>query len=340
MNDTSTRRQRRYVLGGVFIGFLVLAGVMLAGVMETVFFALTVGYLLAPVRSFVSRRGVPNRIAAALTALLAFLVTVLLFAPIAIVVFVRLELVLKTLSNLPETLDVGFGPFAYTIVLADVIEMVVGWLSDAGTSLVGAAPVLLLQAALFVFLVYSILANRRSIQSTLTAVVPPQYRDLTDSLHERARRTLFGLYVIQAATAFGTFLIALPFLFGIGYDAPFALATTAGILQFVPVIGPSVLVVGLTVYHVAVGEILRAGIVLIGGGFLIALLPDLLIRPRLAVETAELPGSLYFIGFVGGVLTLGAIGVIAGPLIVALVIESGSQLAAVFENGTQTVSEA
>jgi predicted PurR-regulated permease PerM len=31
--------------------------------------------------------------------------------------------------------------------------------------------------------------------------------------------------------------------------------------------------------------------------------------------------SLYFVGFVGGVLTLGAIGIIAGPLIVAILVE-------------------
>jgi predicted PurR-regulated permease PerM len=50
------------------------------------------------------------------------------------------------------------------------------------------------------------------------------------------------------------------------------------------------------------------------------------IRTRLARETADLPGSLYFVGFVGGLLTLGPIGVIAGPLAVALVVEMGNLL--------------
>jgi predicted PurR-regulated permease PerM len=51
-----------------------------------------------------------------------------------------------------------------------------------------------------------------------------------------------------------------------------------------------------------------------------------LIRPRLAHETAQLPGGLYFVGFVGGLLTLGPVGVIAGPLVVALVVELSSLL--------------
>jgi predicted PurR-regulated permease PerM len=35
-----------------------------------------------------------------------------------------------------------------------------------------------------------------------------------------------------------------------------------------------------------------------------------------------MPATLYFIGFVGGVLSVGVVGVIAGPLIVALVAET------------------
>jgi predicted PurR-regulated permease PerM len=80
-------------------------------------------------------------------------------------------------------------------------------------------------------------------------------------------------------------------------------------------------VVSLTGYHVALGQLPQAVAIFVLGGVLIAWLPDVLIRPRLASETAHLPGGLYFVGFVGGLLTLGPVGVIAGPLVVALVLE-------------------
>jgi predicted PurR-regulated permease PerM len=67
------------------------------------------------------------------------------------------------------------------------------------------------------------------------------------------------------------------------------------------------------------------------GGGLIAWLPDLTIRPRLARRTADLDGSLYFIGFVGGLLSLGAIGVIVGPLVVALLAETAGLVADEFD---------
>ena len=146
------------------------------------------------------------------------------------------------------------------------------------------------------------------------------------ALHERASRTLYGLYVVQAATGVATFGLALPVFVAFGYPSPIALATLAGVLQFIPVLGPSVLIAGLTGYELMLGDGMRAVGILVIGGLAIAATPDVLIRPRLAAETAALPSTLYFIGFVGGVLTVGAIGIIAGPLVVAMVAELATRL--------------
>lgn len=54
----------------------------------------------------------------------------------------------------------------------------------------------------------------------------------------------------------------------------------------------------------------------------------MLIRPRLARRTADIPGSLYFVGFFGGVLTLSPIGVVAGPLAIGLFVEVATLLSA------------
>ncbi|MEF8779298.1 MAG: AI-2E family transporter [Haloferacaceae archaeon] len=331
MGGESGTRERRYVLAGVFVGFLAIAAALLAGVLGTIFFALTVGYLLAPVRRYLCRRGIPPRLAAAATATLALLAAVGVLAPLVIVVLLRLETVLAALSALPETVTLTAGPFTRHLVLAEVIDLLVNWLTTIAARTAAALPALLVKAALFFFLVYSLLAHRQSVQEAVTTVVPPRYRDLVESLHERARKTLFGIYVLQALTAFGTFLIALPFFFFLGYGAPIALATAAGILQFIPVVGPSVLLVGLSGYHFLLGEASIALAVLIGGGILVAGVPDVIVRAWLSSGTAELPGSLYLIGFVGGAFSLGLVGIIAGPLVVALVVESGSQLAAAFE---------
>jgi predicted PurR-regulated permease PerM len=61
-------------------------------------------------------------------------------------------------------------------------------------------------------------------------------------------------------------------------------------------------------------------IIILGLG-LIGFMPDAIIRTQLVSWAADLPVSLYFVGFVGGILSLGIIGFVAGPLIIALLVE-------------------
>jgi predicted PurR-regulated permease PerM len=170
--------------------------------------------------------------------------------------------------------------------------------------------------------VFALLLRTAETRRALIALVPHAYRDVIRTLSRRTRATLFGIYVLQAATAAGTFVVALVLFFLLGYPYSLALAVPSAVLQFLPVVGPSVLVGALALAHLAVGDASQAARVFVGGALLVAWLPDVLIRPRLARGTADLLGSLYFVGFVGGLLPLGPV----GPLAVALVIEMGELL--------------
>ncbi|MWV63552.1 AI-2E family transporter [Halorubrum sp. JWXQ-INN 858] len=317
---------RRHVLGGLTVAAGLLAVVILSEVVATVFFAMTVAYVLGPVRRRLRQRGLSRRLSAIITSLAAFLAVVAVIAPLFVVLVVRLDEAVLFVESIPDAISLSARGFEYTVVTADVTAVVARWLIAAGTAIVAAAPVLIVKLALFAFVVYGLLVHERRTHRATLALVPLGHRDLAEALHERASRTLYGLYVVQAATGFATFLIAIPVFVAFGYPSPIALATLAGVLQFVPVLGPSVLVVALAGSELMLGDAVSAVGILVVGGLFIAAAPDLLVRPRLAAETAELPSTLYFIGFVGGVLTVGPVGVIAGPLVVAIVTELATRL--------------
>lgn len=305
-----------------------VAALLLREVIATVFFAVTVAYVLGPVRRRLRHLGISRRSAAMATSLLAFLGAVVVLTPIVVVLVVRVDAAVAFVESVPETVTVSLAGFEHTLVTAEVTEVLVAWLIGAGTAVAAAAPVLLIKLALFAFVVYGLLYHEQRTRRAALALVPPAHRDVAEALNERIGRTLYGLYVVQVVTGVATFLVAVPVFVVFGYASPVALATLAGVLQFIPVLGPSVLIVGLAGYDFLLGDPVSAVGILIVGGTLIAAAPDLLIRPRLAAEAAELPGTLYFIGFVGGVLTIGPIGVIAGPLVVAVVSELAAQLSA------------
>ncbi|WP_435068126.1 AI-2E family transporter [Haloplanus sp. C73] len=317
---------RRYVLGALFGLLALTAAVLLAGVLATVFFAVTVAYLLVPLREELTRRGLSPWRASLVSTATAVIAVSLLALPLAVVVVGRLDAIIAFLAALPPTVSVELYGFSATVTLADARSVAVAFGRQLARTSVLAAPVLGLKLTVFVMVVFALLSRTAETHRAMIAVVPHGYRDVVRSLAQRARSTLFAIYVLQAATAVGTFVVALVLFFLLGYPYYLTLAVLSAILQFLPVVGPSLLIGLLAVAHLVVGDPAQAALVAVLGGFFVAWLPDVVIRPRLARETADLPGSLYFVGFVGGLLTLGPVGIIAGPLAVALVIEMGGIL--------------
>ncbi len=328
--------QRPYVLGGVLAVTALLAAVILIDVLATVFLALTVAYLLSPVRRQLRRRGFSRITATVVVTVAAVFAVLLVFSPLAYLLFIRFSDLVDIVTRLPDSLLIEFTGFSYTVVVGEVIAGSVEGLQAAAVGTLSALPVVLLQVALFVLLVFSTLYNEQNIRAAVISVVPPEYRDIAEALHNRAKDTLYALYVVQAATGFATFVLALPVFFIFGYSSPFVLAIVAGILQFVPILGPSVLIVALVASELLAGDI--AGAVAIGvvGGIVIVAVTDVILRPRLASRQAKLDSSLYFIGFVGGLLSLGAIGIIVGPLVVALLVEAAGLLTAEYADPNAT----
>ena len=316
-------RRRRYVLALLLVVFSLLAAAVLWEVVGTVFFAITVAYVLVPARNSLVNRGLSRRLSSALVTLGAFGVVSFVVAAMGYLLYLRRDSALALIESLPDTLSVTVAGMTYAAELSEIIAVLTASIRGIATGLAPVLPVLALKLVLFAILLFGLLLRPGAAGSGVRQVVPNEYHDILITLNERIRQTLYGIYVLQAATAFGTGLVALVVFYVLGYESVFTLAIIAGLLQFIPVLGPSVLV-GVLALVDLVGpapDPTRAVLVLVGGGILIGAVPDAVIRPRLASWAADLPTSLYFIGFVGGILTVGAIGFIMGPLVVALVIE-------------------
>jgi predicted PurR-regulated permease PerM len=322
-------RRRRYVLGLLLVAFALLAAFVLRAVLGTVFFAVTVAYVLVPARNRLVDRGLSRRLSSAIVTTGAFGVVLGVGGAFGYLLYQRRQSAFDLIDALPDTLSLEVAGMTYSAELSTVLASVTAALQGVATGAATALPVLALKLMLFAILLFGLLLRPGATGNAARRVVPGAYHDILVALNDRVRQTLYGIYVLQAATAFGTALVAFVVFFALGYDAVFTLAIVAGLLQFIPVLGPSVLI-GLLALVDFVGptpDPTRAVLVLVVGGVLIGAVPDAVIRPRLATWAADLPTSLYFIGFVGGVLTIGAIGFIAGPLVVALVVEAVELLA-------------
>jgi predicted PurR-regulated permease PerM len=312
---------RQRLLAALFVALATLAAAVLAEVLRTVVFAVTVAYVLYPLRQRLVGRGLPRRIACGVATAVAFLGATLLVAPLLYALYRRRAELIAILEGIPDVVPISVGDFETAIEVAPYVAAAEAFVRDVALALAGAAPVLVLELVVFTFLVYGILYRPGAVGAAVFGVLPPEYHDVPARLHERTRQTLYSIYVLQAATAAATFLLALVVFRVLGYGSPVLLAVIAGILQFIPVVGPSVLIVALGAGDVLVGQPGRAIAVLVIGLVVVAFVPDAVIRTRLAGWTGKISPGLYFVGFVGGILTLGAVGVIVGPLVVSLLLE-------------------
>ena len=324
---------RQRLLGVLLLALAALAAVVLAEVLRTVVFAVTVAYVLYPLRQRLVARGLSRRIACAAATAVAFVGATLLVAPLLYALYRRRSQLIDILEAIPNLVPISVGGFETVVEIAPFAAAAETWVRGVAFAVAGAAPVLVLELVVFTFLVYGILYRPTAVETAVFRVVPPEYHDIPTRLHERTQQTLYSIYVLQAATAAGTFVLAFAVFRLLGYGSPVLLAVIAGILQFIPVVGPSVLVVALGAGDLLVGETVRAVAVLVIGLVVVAFVPDAVIRTRLAGWTGKISPGLYFVGFVGGILTLGAVGVIVGPLVVSLLLEVIDMLS---ENGASS----
>lgn len=322
-------RNRLLVLS--LVALVALTVIVLSEVIYTIVFAITVTYTLLPARRLLVDRGYSRRVATTAVTGIAALALLAIVLPSAYVLYRRRWSLLDLLQSLPEEVPIVLGEFSFVVQTAPLVVAAGDLLRDVALSMASAAPVVALQALLFGLVVYGILLKPGAVRVVAFGLVPDSGHDILVRFNERVYQTLVGIYLVQAATALATGAVAYLVFAVLGYDAAVSLAVLAGVLQFVPVIGPSVVIIGLAVLDVLGGNAPRAAIVLLVGLVVVGFLPDAIIRPRFA-GVAKLPTTLYFAGFVGGVLTLGPIGFVVGPLVIGLLVEAVSLLSAELED--------
>ncbi|OYR48141.1 AI-2E family transporter [Halorubrum sp. Eb13] len=312
---------RSRVLGALLVATAVIAAFVLAEVLRTVVFAITFAYVLYPLRKRLVGRGLSRRVACAASTVLAFLAAALLVVPLLYVLYRQRSRLIDLLGQIPDVLVVEALGLRFPIEAAPVVSAVRIALRDLALAITAAAPRLALELIVFTILVYGLLLRPDAVGTAVFKIVPPEYRDIPMRLHRRTRTTLYSIYILQAATAAATFVLALALFALLGYRSPVLLAVIAGVLQFVPVVGPSVLVVALGTGDLLIGETTRAILVVVFGLGVVSFVPDAVIRTQLADWTGKISPGLYLVGFVGGILTVGAVGIIVGPLVVSLLLE-------------------
>ncbi|KAF5058722.1 AI-2E family transporter [anaerobic digester metagenome] len=216
-------------------------------------------------------------------------------------------------------------PFGGTLPLdpakvTEAVQAELGAFSNFLSSLVGELPIVGLETIVFFLVLYLTLEQGEATGKRLEAALPAHVRRPVERLWQMAVDVMYSIFVVHFATAFITFLIAIPFFWFLGYGHVLFFAVLSGVFQLVPFLGQTVILIVIGGYALAIGDLRGVLIILFIGYPFVAALPDWIMRPLLMGAQAKLHPVVMFIGFFGGITLLGLVGLILGPLLLALAV--------------------
>ena len=173
----------------------------------------------------------------------------------------------------------------------------------------------------FFFLSFSLFIYKgEEFYRSALAIIPGSLNHAIQKLTVSSVDMLYAIYVVQVIIVIITALIAVPFFLFLGYGHVLFFSSLAGMLKIVPVLGPSLLMAFLGVYAVSVSDVRGLLIIIFIGYPIVCAVPDLFIRPVLMGRRTCIHPVIMWIGFFGGLFTMGLVGFVLGPLILSLLI--------------------
>lgn len=183
-----------------------------------------------------------------------------------------------------------------------------------------AADIIVISVAVFLFTVFYILTHAGQIVRYVRARIPGRYRDLSGGISKNMRAVVYGsLYATFLTQIIKSVLILAMNLI---WDVPLALvlAIVSFFIGFFPVVGSWSVYVPVAVYLMVFRENVVGGVLMIVIGFLVnTVFMSLYLRPKIAAERSHVLNFYWmFIALVTGVYTFGIIGIVIGPVLIAV----------------------
>ena len=192
-----------------------------------------------------------------------------------------------------------------------------GSLAASGSGrLLGGLAVLVLDLALALFALFFFLRDAPAIVGVLKGFLPFHDQQRVRVVKQIEDLVFASVIAGLAVAAVQGFLGGLGFWI-VGVRAPAVWGTVMAFMSLVPIVGSSLVWGPVALWFLLTGDVTR-GLVLIGiGGGLVGM-ADNILRPLLLSGRSSMNGLVTFVALLGGMSAFGLIGLVFGPVVVAI----------------------
>jgi len=311
----------------IVLFFTLVALAVFWPVLDMVVLGASLAVVLLPVHRRLSQHTRPGVSAA--------LITVALFAVLAVTLFVTLT-ILRANAGILDEIFTTIGtwlanpatqPGAFGVPVAR--ETLASWLAEGNalflnywTTITANLMLIAVKAIVFFGSFFMLLIKGEDLYKRVGRHLPEPVKMYYDRLTPVAVDTLYVIYVVQIAIAALTFFISLPVFYLLGYGNILFYSFLATVCELIPILGSSIAFILVGAYALALGDMRGVLILFFLGYIVVSALPELYVRPVLVGRRVRIHPIIMFVGIIGGLLTLGLAGFVLGPLIIVLLMKS------------------
>jgi predicted PurR-regulated permease PerM len=214
------------------------------------------------------------------------------------------------------------GKMFTTSFITRLFESVITEITKWFGNFLASSPSLVIEIFLFFLMLFLFLLNGDKIIREIRSLIPHSTLASLDRITKTTVDTMYSVYIVNVQIAILTFILAVPFFTLLGYGHVLFWATLCGIFQLIPFFGPQLLTLFLLTYALLLGDIRGAILTICVGYPLISGLADFYFRPKMMGRKMAIHPALMMIGIFGGMMVMGMLGIVIGPLLVALIVSA------------------
>ncbi len=309
-----------------FLSFLIVKPFI-----STILTAAVFVYVFHPVYTWFQRRVRNESLAAFIVVLLIiFLITI----PLVFILNALISEVFNAYSTIKNAMAGGefndlFGSFysrpEIKTFIGNSINTASNFIINQSSNFIFTLSQRLLYAFILVYLVYYLLKDSGKISKITEAFnfkVDKVHQPLISKLKETTHAVVYGTIIVAVAQGL---LAGIGFYF-LGAPSPILFGVITMIAALIPFLGATAVWLPISVYLFLMGYAnssgwgMAAGVILFLYGFLVISTIDNIIKPKIVGRRAHVHPVLVLIGVIGGINVFGFVGVIVGPVVLALLI--------------------
>lgn len=314
-----TDSEKKYFVWILMAALVLIAYFLIESFIISLITGFVLAYLMLPIFNFLNKKKIPKRLSAFICVLIVILIVLIPLGGIVtgitlqanqIITSENLQKITEFITSIPflENLDIDWQQLTKAVV-----NLIIDLLTRTAKSL----PTFLLSVFIILAGVYYILLDWEKLSKQLKKMIP--FKDKDEIAKEISKATKDIIYGTVLVSIIG-FIVSVIGLYLIGVDQYLFYSAIMAFLLFIPLLGPALLWIPLTIYYfINQQTTLAIGMLIVG--LVLSNIVDNIIRMKILGSKARINPLIMLVGIVGGIAMFGIFGFIIGPLILVYTIK-------------------